>query len=223
LPAAHNGAGLYGKMLLKYLAWVLCASVLLHSLTFAQAPPGSGRKMYKWVDAEGVNHYGDHIPPEYATQEQHVINAQGVEVDRLEAQKTPEQLALADQMKIDEEQRASRDKNLLSVYGSVQEIEHLRDQRLNLLADQIKVTNQFLEILDGKMKKLRFVSMRFKPYSTDPKAPPMSDQTAEDLVRVGNDIRTQQENLREKRSEEATMTKQFESDIARYKELKGIH
>jgi hypothetical protein len=223
LPAAHNGAGLYGKMLLKYLAWVLCASVLLHSLAFAQAPPGSGRKMYKWVDAEGVNHYGDHIPPEYATQEQHVINAQGVEVDRLEAQKTPEQLALADQMKIDEEQRASRDKNLLSVYGSVQEIEHLRDQRLNLLADQIKVTNQFLEILDGKMKKLRFVSMRFKPYSTDPKAPPMSDQTAEDLVRVGNDIRTQQENLREKRSEEATMTKQFESDIARYKELKGIH
>jgi hypothetical protein len=210
-------------MLLKNLVWVLCASLLLHSLAFAQAPPATGRKMYKWVDAQGVNHYGDRIPPEYATQEQHVINAQGVEVDRLEAQKTPEQLALADQMKLDEEQRASRDKNLLSVYGSVQEIERLRDQRLNLLTDQIKVTNQFLEILDGKMKKLRFISMRFKPYSTDPKAPPMPDQTAEDLVRVGNDIHTQQENLREKRSEEAIMTKQFESDIARYKELKGIH
>ncbi len=223
MPAAHNGAGLYGKMLLKNLVWVLCASLLLHSLAFAQAPPATGRKMYKWVDAQGVNHYGDRIPPEYATQEQHVINAQGVEVDRLEAQKTPEQLALADQMKLDEEQRASRDKNLLSVYGSVQEIERLRDQRLNLLTDQIKVTNQFLEILDGKMKKLRFISMRFKPYSTDPKAPPMPDQTAEDLVRVGNDIHTQQENLREKRSEEAIMTKQFESDIARYKELKGIH
>ena len=51
----------------------------------------------------------------------------------------------------------------------------------------------------------------------------MTDQVAEDLVRVGNDIRTQEENLREKRTEEATMSKQFESDIARFKELKGIH
>jgi hypothetical protein len=51
----------------------------------------------------------------------------------------------------------------------------------------------------------------------------MSDQFAEDLVRVGNDIRTQQENLRERRSEEAAMSRQFESDIARFRELKGIH
>jgi hypothetical protein len=51
----------------------------------------------------------------------------------------------------------------------------------------------------------------------------MPDQTAEDLVRLGNDIRTQEENLREKRSEEATMRKQFESDIDRFKELKGLH
>jgi hypothetical protein len=73
------------------------------------------------------------------------------------------------------------------------------------------------------MKKLRVSSMRFKPYNTDPKAPRMSDQVAEDLVRVGNDIHTQQENLREKTSEQSTMSKQFESDIARFKELKGMH
>jgi hypothetical protein len=208
---------------LKNVAWILCASVLLVTLTFAANPPTNGRKMYKWVDEQGVTHYGDRIPPEYATQEQHIINSQGIEVDRLPAQKTPEQLALADQLKLEEEQRASRDKNLLNTYVSVQEIEHLRDQRLNLLSDQIKVTSQFLEILNGKMKKLRSNSMRFKPYSDDPKAPPMSDQVAEDLVRVDNDIRTQEENLREKRSEVAIMSKQFDSDIARFKELKGIH
>jgi hypothetical protein len=65
--------------------------------------------------------------------------------------------------------------------------------------------------------------MHFKPYSNEPKAPAMPDQVAEDLVRVGNDIRTQEQNLLEKRAEEATMSKQFESDIARFKELKGIH
>ncbi|MGA2344093.1 MAG: hypothetical protein ABSG29_12955, partial [Steroidobacteraceae bacterium] len=120
-------------------------------------------------------------------------------------------------------QRANRDRNLLNTYVSVQEIEHLRDQRLALVSDQIKVTGQFLEILNGKMNKLKQSSARFKPYSLDPNAPPMSDQLAEDLVRVGSDIRTQEENLREKRSEEAIMNKQFENDIARFKELKGIH
>jgi tRNA A37 methylthiotransferase MiaB len=175
------------------------------------------------VDEQGVTHYGDRIPPEYAAQEQHVINSQGVEINRLEAQKTAEQMAAEDQKKQDAEQRQNRDRNLLNTYASVQEIERLRDQRLGLIADQIKVTSQFLEILNGKLKKLRINSMHFKPYSNDPNAPAMPDQVAEDLVRVGNDIHTQEQNLREKTTEETTVSKQFESDISRFKELKGIH
>jgi hypothetical protein len=175
------------------------------------------------VDEHGVTHYGDHIPPEYASQEQHVMNSQGVEINRLDAQKTPEQLAADEQKRIDTQQSQNRDRNLLSTYASVQEIERLRDQRVTLVSDQIKVTSQFLEVLNGKLKKLRTTSMYYKPYSTDPKAQAMPDQLAEDLVRVDNDIRTQEENLREKRSEETGMRKQFESDIDRFKELKSIH
>jgi Domain of unknown function (DUF4124) len=209
---------------LKNLVWVPCA-VLLLAMSALPAGAGSsnGRKLYKWVDEQGITHYGDNIPPEYAAQEQHVINSQGVETERVEAQKSPEQVAAEEQKKIAAEMSASRDKNLLNTYVAVSEIERLRDQRLGLLSDQVKVTGQFLEILDGRLKKLRVSSMRFKPYSSDPNAPPMTDQVAEDLVRVGNDIRTQEENLREKRSEEAIMSKQFESDIARFKQLKGIH
>ena len=209
-------------MLLKNTARVLCA-VLLLATSAAPAAEGTGRKLYKWVDQQGVTHYGDDIPPEYAAREQHIINAQGVETEHVEAQKTAEQLAAEDRRRTEAEQAASRDKNLLSTYVAVSEIERLRDQRLGLLSDQVKVTGQFLEILNGRLKKLRAASMRFKPYSSDPQAPPMSDQLAEDLVRVGTDIHTQEENLREKRSEEATMRKQFESDIARFKQLKGIH
>jgi len=213
-----------GEVFLKNLAWAFSILLLFATTSFsAGAAPSNGRKLYKWVDEQGVTHFGDHIPPEYASQEQHVINSQGVETERIEAQRTPEQLAAEEKKKFDAEQKASRDKNLLNTYVSVAEIERLRDQRLALVSDQIKVTGQFLEILNGRMKKLRATSQRFKPYSSDPKAPPMSDQVAEDLVRVDNDIHTQEENLREKRSEEATMSKQFESDIARFRELKGIH
>jgi hypothetical protein len=210
-------------MRLKNAAWVLCAATLLASPGFTTAPTGNGRVIYKWVDEQGVTHYGDHIPPEYASQEQHVVNSQGVEISHLEAQKTPEQLAAEDQKKAETEQSRNRDRNLLTTYASVQEIERLRDQRVTLVTDQIKVTSQFLEVLNGRLKKLRDGSLHYKPYSNDPKAPAMPDQFAEDLVRVGNDIRTQQQNLREKHSEETTMSKQFESDIERFKELKGIH
>jgi hypothetical protein len=222
----HNGGRFHGNTRLKSIAWLICTGILLALLAIpsgAQPPPGGGRLMYKWVDAQGVTHYGDHIPPEYASQEQHVINSQGVEVQRLEAQKTPEQIAAEEQKKLQTEQRESQDKNLLSTYVSVQEIERLRDQRLTLLQDQIKVTSQFLEVLDGRMRKLHATSVNYRPYSADPKAPPMPDQVAEDLVLVGKDLRTQQQNLQQKRSEEVAMSKQFASDIARFKELKGIH
>lgn len=206
---------------LKYLAAILCSLPVM--ISAAHAATTSGHTLYKWVDAQGVTHYGDRVPPEFATQERHVINSQGVEVERLEAQKTPEQLAVEDQKKRDAQDAANRDKNLLNTYESVPEIERLRDQRLALLADQISQTSAFLETLNSKLKKLRVSSTHFKPYNSDTKASPMPDQLAEDLVHVGNDIHTQEQNLAEKRSEEMVMSKQFASDIARFRELKGIH
>jgi hypothetical protein len=201
------------------------SSILIAALALGAGAWGAGstHKVYKWVDEQGVTHYGDQIPPEYAAQAHGVINNQGIEVEHTDAQKTDAQVAAEEQKRLDAEQRANRDRNLLTTYGSVQEIERLRDQRLSLLSDQIKLKEQFLETLNVKMNKLKVTSSRYKPYSSDPKAPPMTDQLTEDLVRVGSDIRTQEDNLRQKRTEQANMNQEFESDIARFKELKGIH
>ena len=188
----------------------------------AWAAPGNGRVTYKWVDSQGVVHYGDRVPPEYANQEQHIINSQGVEINHTDALKSAEQQAADEKKKQEVEDNLSRDRNLLSSYVSVQEIERQRDQRLELISDKIKVCSNFLDGLNVKMKKLTQASMKFRPYSADPKAPPMNDQSAEDLVHLGNDIRTQQQNLRELQSEESDMKKQFENDIERFKTLKHV-
>ena len=151
--------GSIGEVFLKNLAWAVSILLLLATTTFsAGAAPPNGRKLYKWVDEQGVTHYGDHIPPEFASQEQHVVNSQGIETEHIEAQKTAEQVAADEKKKFEAEQKASRDKNLLNTYVSVSEIERLRDQRLTLVSDQIKVTSQFLEILNGRMKKLHVAS-----------------------------------------------------------------
>jgi len=207
----------------KTIARIIATVLLLTSAVGVDAQQGSGRRLYKWVDSQGQVHYGDVIPPEYASQEKDVINGQGVEIEHQDAQKSPEQLAAEEQKRVSAEELRHRDQNLLNTYVSLQEIERLRDQRLSLLQDQMKVTNQFLEILNGRLSKLEKTSLRYKPYSDDPKAATMPDQVAEDLVRMDNDIRTQEQNLREKQNEETTMRAHFDSDIARFKELKGIH
>jgi hypothetical protein len=225
--SAHNGGRFVLKdSFLKSLGYILCLSLALASGFAAGAPTrgssDNGRVLYKWVDSDGLTHYGDRVPPEYATKEQHVLNSKGYEISHIEAQKSAEQLASDEQKRVAAEQGQVRDKNLLNTFASVQEIERLRDQRVQLVADQIKVTNSFLDTLNGKMKKMRADAGRFKPYSTDPKAPPMPDQMAEDLVRLSTDMHTQQQNLQQKRAEEASMSIQFESDIDRFKELKHI-
>ena len=117
---------------MKNVAWILCLCGLLAfglaagALTPKSSNSDNGRVLYKWVDKDGVTHYGDHVPPEYATQEQHVLNSQGYEIRHLDAQKSAEQASAEEQKTLDAQQRQLRDKNLLNTYSSVQEIERLR-------------------------------------------------------------------------------------------------
>ena len=108
--ALHLTMGKFiGEGFLKNHAWTLSVLLLLATTSFsAGAAPAGGRKMFKWVDEQGVTHDGDHIPPEYATQEQHVVNSQGIETERIEAQKTPDQMAAEENKKFDAAQKASR-------------------------------------------------------------------------------------------------------------------
>ena len=58
------------------------------------ATAGSDKPLYKWVDEKGIVHYGDSIPPQYAKQERSILNRHGVEVGRLDAEKTEAERAL---------------------------------------------------------------------------------------------------------------------------------
>jgi hypothetical protein len=79
--------------------WLLAGTALVCAGACAAAAPGQPSSKqgiaYRWVDEQGVVHYGDHIPPQYASQERAILNSQGVEVGHLDAQKTQEQAAAA--------------------------------------------------------------------------------------------------------------------------------
>ncbi|HYC08791.1 MAG TPA: DUF4124 domain-containing protein, partial [Steroidobacteraceae bacterium] len=63
----------------RLMAVALLASSALLVVGVHAAPPKSSSSTakgiaYRWVDEQGVVHYGDHIPPEYATQDRAILN-----------------------------------------------------------------------------------------------------------------------------------------------------
>lgn len=199
-----------------------CGALLLVALasgTAAAQQSNKDRATYKWVDEKGVVHYGDQLPPDAARRERAVLNRQGVEVKRLEAQRTPEQIA-AEQRRAEQlAQQKQRDSFLLTTYASERDIVALRDQRLGQLADQRNATAASLATLNERLTELQGRAMRFRPYNEAPGAKPMPNQLAEDIVRTLNDIRTLRATLEARNAEERTVRSQFESDLQRYREL----
>lgn len=175
---------------------------------------------YRWVDDKGVVHYGDRIPPEYAQSERAVLNSQGVEVRRLEAAKSPEQLAEEARLEAERLRQKQHDSFLLTTYTSVADIEQLRDQRLEQIRAQRAAAEQYVETLNQRLAGLQARAMTFKPYSPREDARRMPDDLAVDLVRALNELRTQRSTLAAKEEEESAVRAQFQADIDRYKALR---
>jgi hypothetical protein len=186
----------------------------------AGAAPDKGAVTYKWTDEQGIVHYGDSIPPQYAQKERTVLNSRGVEVRKLDAQKTPEQLASAERTQKDDFRQRQHDAFLLNTYTSVKDIEALRDLRLDQMRGQKVAAELYVDSLHSRLSALQERAKVFKPYSARPEAHKMPDDVAEDLVHTLNELRTQSNALTKKNEDEAALKAQFQADVERYRELR---
>src|SRR5262245_146918 len=198
---------------------------LLAGAADAQKPNYKEKKLYRWVDKNGQVHYGDSVPAEYAEQDREVLNRQGVPVGREEGTITPEEAAAkaaADKAARDEQKRKLRDRVLLQTYQSVQELEILRDNRLELVDAQLTIQEQSLSNLRAQRAQIQRVASRYAPVNTGANAEPLPEDLASDLEQSASDIQTQETNLVRRREERENIRKTFEADIARYKELRTV-
>lgn len=191
--------------------------------SLAIAGPPAGKTTFRWVDDQGVVHYGDRIPPQYATKERSVLNAQGVEVKHLDAQKTAEQIEAESRRQQELFRQKQHDNFLITTYTSVKDIEALRDERLQQLQAQRTAAEQYIDTLHSRLNGLQSRAMVFRPYNAKKGARRMPDDLAEDLVRTLNEMRSQTEALTSKSQEETTLRTQFQADIERYRELHAAH
>ena len=180
----------------------------------------SGKQTYKWVDEKGVTHYGDHVPAEYSQREQRVLNEQGLEVQKRQAELSPAEAAERAKKQKEEAQRKQHDMFLLSTYPSTREIESVRDTRLDQINGQISAAEAYIASLTTRVEGLKQRSQMFAPYSKNPGARRMPDELAEEMVRALSELRTQNSALANRRAEARAVTEQFDGDIRRFKELR---
>ncbi len=186
----------------------------------------NSQKLYRWVDGEGVVHYGDSIPAEYAEIQREVVNQHGITVDIMRAKRTEEEI-LEEQrqeaMRAEVELQRRADQALLATYLSVDEIVLHRDRRVELFQAQARVTELYLRNLQRRMDSLNEEAAGFRPYSTDPDAPMIDPDLAEDMSTTKDTIARHEQNLQRFQQDELSIVARFDGDIDRFKTLKGLN
>lgn len=194
-------------------------------MTVSGALANQPRKTYSWTDENGVRHYGDRIPAEYAEAHKRVLNEQGIVVDHVEGRKSEEQLA-AERAQAERaaaaELRLRNDRALLATYLSVDEIVMHRDRRVELFQAQSRVAELYLRNLERRLEKLMSEAGRFQPYSSNPEAPLIDPDLINDIEFTKQTIKRHENNILKFREDEKNIIERFDGDIRRFEQLKGL-
>jgi DNA repair exonuclease SbcCD ATPase subunit len=184
---------------------------------------GSGSQLYRWIDSEGRVHYSDQVPPEYADKEQAILNKQGMQVDVIEAPKTPEQLtAEQERARIDAEKKRIRDeaqqhdRMLLSTFSTEADLIKVRDAKIEALDAIIRATRGRNEMLNKNLIALRSVAADYERNGK-----PVPDKVYKDILNHKQQITQNEEYIAARQTEQETLRAQFEADLGRYRELKA--
>jgi len=128
-------------------------------------PPTQAGGIKKWVDENGVTHYGTHVPTRYKDKQHQVLNKDGIVIERRDRAKTPEEIerdkALAtlraEQQKLKEEQQ-ERDRILLNLYRNEDDLVMARDGKLSQLDGQIRIKHKEIRRLKNRLSEFQITA-----------------------------------------------------------------
>jgi hypothetical protein len=182
----------------------------------------SSEEVYRCRNSKGQFEYGQSIPAVCMDQDVEVVDESGRVVRVIPGRRSLEQVAAQKAAEDAAKAAAQRDRTLLATYLTVADIERLRDQRLELLEQQSRVTEQYIANLREREARLMADAQRYRPYSSKANAQPLPDHLAEEMVNTVNGLQVYQEELAKNTAERNELRAEFDADITRFKELKGI-
>ena len=192
------------------------------------ATGAAAQDIYCWKDDAGVTHCGDSVPPDQSRFDRNVRNEQGVivrfeegEITPEEAQQIAERMRLEEEAKRQAEERERYDRMLLDSYESVADIEERRDRFIEQFEGEIIVTELYLGNLGTKLSTLMQRAERYAPRSDRTDAQPLPENLSLYIQRTESSIAMFTARLAEIHADQQTTREQFESDIARFRQIKS--
>lgn len=205
---------------------LLFTAVFLTLIPLPATAVEKSQTMYRWVDEDGIVHFGDTIPVEYMDIERQIVNQHGVTVGVLRAKQTEAEIAEEKRLHalaVKEAIQKRRDQALLSTYLSVDEIELHRDRRVELFQAQTRVTELYLSNLRRRLESLLKEASMYRPYSDDPDAATIDPDLVGDISVTEDTIQRHQANLERFQQDAQNVVERFDGDINRFKKLKGLN
>lgn len=199
-------------------------AILLLALCLAGIGVAHAGKVYKWVDKNGQVHYTNTPPPEAAQQDRTVLDEHGNVTDKLRGAMTPEEIEAERQRqaKIEAQERlaqeqAAKDSMLLQTYTTVEEMQLARDGRIAALEAQVKVASGAISSLETQL-----AGLEQRAATVQQNGSPVPEQLQGEIEDTRQELLNNQKFLMARKEEQNDIRNRFDTDIARFKELKGI-
>ncbi len=179
-------------------------------------------KLYKWVDDQGVTHYGETIPPEYADKSNVQFSDEGRVIKKNERPSPAEQRAkseaeaknLAEDKAVIERRR--KDNMLLNTFSNENEIDLARDRNLQQVDAVIKSIQALQK--SAQQNLANFLQEAANRTAAGKKIP---DSLQADISETEIQTAKLQQDLTKAQEKSAAVRANYEADKLRYRELTG--
>ena len=197
---------------MKRLTAIIALAILVSSPVFAQ-------KIHRWVDKDGNVHFGQSVPPEYADQIEGNKQASSAQAEAVQSSYNEEELA----RRKEEARQRDADMSLLRTYLSVEDIERVRDNRIDQLEARNFVTERYLASLNDQLAAMEMEAADYAAANSKPGEPAQLPPDLErDITSTRASIADYEGRLEKSRAEQERIRQKFAADIVRFRELKGL-
>ena len=202
----------------------LLGCVLVAPADAAKTNSGGGGGIKCWHNQDGVRECGNVVPPEYAQQGSETKDKFGVTIGATGRAKTMEELAAERAVGKSKEQaaeavkkRAAQDRVLLDTFATEDDMVMTRDGQIAHLKSQIHLVESHIEKLQKNVDQ-----MIERAAETERRGEKPAVEVVNNIDNVRGQIRDNHNFIETKRREQDRIRTRFETDIARFRELKGI-
>lgn len=179
---------------------------------------------YRWTDERGGTNYSDRVPPEEVKNRRSRLNAQGFEVEVVEAPKTPEQLQrerLLQQLREQQEkvlnEQRDQDRALMKTYRSTDEILAALKVKLDGLDSTIKLTRASID-----RDRVQLASLEQRVHGLEGRSQSVPPATRNAIAALNRRLATYQNQILRMENEKLATSDQFQRDLKRFKAIKAM-